>query len=98
METQRKLILLILFRSRKFRYLGGYFDELNCNFRILSWEDGYIDYPKPRQPVECVSEDLYCNRASDVSELNNGSVGLVVSDLSRIKYALGEGYCSMLKF
>lgn len=69
---------------------------------ILSWEDGYCDHLKPRQPLGIMSEDIYHNGANELfstrSETSAGdggfegySIGLVLANMSHLQYALGEG-------
>lgn len=76
-------------------------------YRILGWEDGYCDHPKPRGPLGIMSEDIYCNGANELfstcSETSQGdggfegySIGLVVANMSHLQYALGEGYILVL--
>ncbi|KDO48148.1 hypothetical protein CISIN_1g005301mg [Citrus sinensis] len=69
---------------------------------ILSWEDGYCDHLKPREPLGIMSEDIYHNGANELfsthSETSAGdggfegySIGLVLANMSHLQYALGEG-------
>ncbi|KAL9428975.1 hypothetical protein AB3S75_030889 [Citrus x aurantiifolia] len=70
---------------------------------ILSWEDGYCDHLKPREPLGIMSEDIYHNGAnelfstrSETSSAGDGgfegySIGLVLANMSHLQYALGEG-------
>lgn len=76
-------------------------------YRILSWEDGYCDHLKPREPPGIMSEDIYHNGANELfstrSETSAGdggfegySIGLVLANMSHLQYALGEGYILVL--
>ncbi|XP_061965252.1 transcription factor bHLH155-like isoform X3 [Populus nigra] len=69
---------------------------------ILTWEDGYFDCPKPREPLQTISSDVYCNGGNDlVSSLRDASasnanfgghqIELVVADMLHLQYPLGEG-------
>jgi len=73
----------------------------------LTWEDGYFDCPKPREPLQTISSDVYCNGGNDlVSSLRDASasnanfgghqIELVVADMLHLQYPLGEGYNPML--
>ncbi|XP_011006385.1 PREDICTED: transcription factor EMB1444-like isoform X2 [Populus euphratica] len=69
---------------------------------ILTWEEGYFDCPKPREPLQTISSDVYCNGGNDlVSSLRDASASnanfgghqleLVVADMLHLQYPLGEG-------
>ena len=73
----------------------------------MTWEDGCFDCPKPREPLQTISSDAYCNGGNDlVSSLCDASasnancgghqIELVMADMSYLQYPLGEGYNSML--
>ncbi|OAY41362.1 transcription factor LHW isoform X2 [Manihot esculenta] len=70
---------------------------------ILSWEDGYFNYPKPREFVES------CKGATDIfspqfetntssSSMEDYPVELLVADMSHLQYALGEGVVGRVAF
>lgn len=69
---------------------------------ILTWEDGYFDYPKPREPAQSISENIFCSDGgcilSPLSEVSSSirssgecRIGLVVADMLNLWYAFGEG-------
>ncbi|KAJ6331628.1 hypothetical protein OIU76_010085 [Salix suchowensis] len=69
---------------------------------ILTWEDGCFDCPKPREPLQTISSDAYCNGGNDLvsslcdasaSNANSGGhqIELVMADMSYLQYPLGEG-------
>ncbi|XP_065852755.1 transcription factor LHW-like [Euphorbia lathyris] len=69
---------------------------------ILSWEDGYFNYPTTRKFEETVSDDVCCKDASYIispdfeTNISSGnsedySIGLLAADMSCLQYALGEG-------
>ncbi|XWS55630.1 hypothetical protein CRYUN_Cryun09bG0017400 [Craigia yunnanensis] len=66
----------------------------------LTWEDGYCVYPIPRESVESISSDVYSNSEIIPSHfetiIDDGCfggcpIGLVVANMSHLKYAWGEG-------
>ncbi|KAL5742697.1 hypothetical protein ACOSP7_029429 [Xanthoceras sorbifolium] len=72
------------------------------NQMILSWEDGCCDYPKSRETVEVLSEDIYGSGANEMfssnweTRVNNRSsggysIGLMVANMSHLRYTLGDG-------
>ncbi|KAJ9185254.1 hypothetical protein P3X46_004909 [Hevea brasiliensis] len=76
---------------------------------ILTWEDGYFNYPKPRELVESITNVGYCKGATDMfspqleTNTSNGSledypVGLLAADMSHLHYALGEGVVGKVAF
>jgi len=73
----------------------------------LTWEDGYCDYPKPREPLDSISDDIYLEDVNEIyssscetNERDGGGrgypIGLAVADMSCRQYALGEGYYLVL--
>ncbi|XP_059428336.1 transcription factor LHW-like isoform X2 [Corylus avellana] len=69
---------------------------------ILTWEDGYCDYPKPREHLDNISDDNYFDDVNEIyssccetNERDGGGreypIGLAVADMSCRQYALGEG-------
>lgn len=69
---------------------------------ILTWEDGYFDCSKPREPLQTISSDVYCNGGNDlVSSLRDASasnanfgghqIELVMAEMWQLQYPLGEG-------
>ncbi|KAF3966340.1 hypothetical protein CMV_009548 [Castanea mollissima] len=69
---------------------------------ILTWEDGYCDYPKPIEPVENISDDIYFKVVNEIwssscetNTCGDGSggypIGLAVNDMSCLHYPMGEG-------
>ncbi|XVF08148.1 hypothetical protein REPUB_Repub06bG0201000 [Reevesia pubescens] len=67
---------------------------------ILTWEDGYCVYPIPRESVESISSDVYSNNEIIPSHFETSiddgcfggyPIGLVVSNMSHLIYAWGEG-------
>ncbi|XP_023910723.1 transcription factor LHW isoform X1 [Quercus suber] len=76
---------------------------------ILTWEDGYCDYPKPIEPVENISDDIYFKVVNEIwssscetNTCNDGSggypIGLAVNDLSCHHYPMGEGVVGEVAF
>ncbi|KAF5192393.1 Transcription factor bhlh isoform x1 [Thalictrum thalictroides] len=70
---------------------------------LLTWEDGYCNYPKPRQYVEGNSDNVHLGEIDGVASFDyeidvaNGSsagypLGLAVVSMSCALYSLGEGY------
>ncbi|XP_057971020.1 transcription factor bHLH157-like isoform X2 [Malania oleifera] len=68
---------------------------------ILTWEDGYHDYPKRGEFIEIVSDELF-NNGNEMHSTNyersardrNSSgypVGLTLADMTCLQYTLGEG-------
>ena len=73
----------------------------------MTWEDGYGDYPKPIEPVENISDDIYFKVVNEIwssscetNTCNDGSggypIGLAVNDMSCHHYPMGEGYTLVL--
>lgn len=69
----------------------------------MTWEDGYCDYPKPIEPVENISDDIYFKVVNEIwssscetNTCGDGSggypIGLAVNDMSCLHYPMGEGY------
>ncbi|XP_062168049.1 transcription factor EMB1444-like isoform X3 [Alnus glutinosa] len=69
---------------------------------ILTWEDGYCDYPKPRESLDNISDDIHLEDVNEIyssscetNERDGGGrgypIGLAVADMSCRQYALGEG-------
>ncbi|XP_030924847.1 transcription factor bHLH155-like [Quercus lobata] len=76
---------------------------------ILTWEDGYCDYPKPIEPVENISDDIYFKVVNEIwssscetNTCNDGSggypIGLAVNDMSCHHYPMGEGVVGEVAF
>ncbi|KAK6244933.1 hypothetical protein QUC31_011342 [Theobroma cacao] len=66
----------------------------------LTWEDGYCVYPRPRESVESISSDVHSNSEIIPSHFETSihdgcfggyPIGLVVANMSHLKYAWGEG-------
>ncbi|XVF76672.1 hypothetical protein PTKIN_Ptkin13bG0285600 [Pterospermum kingtungense] len=73
----------------------------------LTWEDGYCVYPIPRESAESISSDVYSNSEIILSHLETSiddgcfggyPIGLVVANMSHVKYALGEGVVGKVAF
>lgn len=74
--------------------------------RLLICEDGYCDYPKPRDPGESISDDIYFDRENAITSLNCERDGFsqsneylmqqAVANMSYLQYGFGEGYSSSL--
>ena len=73
----------------------------------MTWEDGYCDYPKPREHLDNISDDNYFDEVNEIyssscetNEFDGGGrgnpIGLAVADMSCRQYALGEGYYLVL--
>lgn len=71
--------------------------------RLLTWEDGYCDYPQPRDSAQHLSDNVCFNDTSrslgfdHEINMHDGSsegysIGLAVANMSCLMYALGEGY------
>lgn len=71
-------------------------------FRILTWEDGYFDHPKPSKIAGSVSDNIYfsgaksipfssCETIKDCCGSGDYSIGLAVANMSSLQYAFGEG-------
>ncbi|GAV76548.1 bHLH-MYC_N domain-containing protein [Cephalotus follicularis] len=68
---------------------------------ILTWEDGYCDYQKPRELMESLSGGIIRSDANETFSSHRGSmpdggfgeypIGLEIADMSRLQYTLGEG-------
>lgn len=69
---------------------------------LLAWDDGYCDFPKPRDSVQRLSSNVCFNDTRSIlsfgceANSNDGSsdgysIGLAVSNMSCLLYALGEG-------
>lgn len=69
---------------------------------ILTWEDGYYDYPKPREPLDNIVDEIYFDDVNEIysssfetNERDGGGrgypIGLAVADMSCRQYRLGEG-------
>lgn len=101
METSALRQLLKSFCNNSHWKYAVFWRLKHQNPMLLTWEDGYCDYPNPREPVESISDDIYLNNANDKSSLNceidgfNGSYGypveLAVANMSCLQYAFGEG-------
>lgn len=101
METSALRQLLKSFCNNSHWKYAVFWRLKHQNPMLLTWEDGYCDYPNPREPVESISDDIYSNNANDISSLNceidgfNGSYGypveLAVANMSCLQYAFGEG-------
>ncbi|CAK7342806.1 unnamed protein product [Dovyalis caffra] len=76
---------------------------------ILTWEDWYFDCPKPREPLQSISSDFYCNDGNalfsspfDASAANDSpgghQFGLAMADMSLLQYPLGEGVVGEVAF
>ncbi|XP_034693889.1 transcription factor EMB1444-like isoform X1 [Vitis riparia] len=101
METSALRQLLKSFCNNSHWKYAVFWRLKHQNPMLLTWEDGYCDYPNPREPVESISDDIYLNNANDISSLNceidgfNGSyrypVELAVANMSCLQYAFGEG-------
>lgn len=73
--------------------------------RILAWEDGYSDHPKPIQGLESAPADIYFNETKKIISICNTSVHdtvssgytleLAMAEMSSLQYALGEGYSKL---
>lgn len=79
----------------------------NC-FRFLSWEEGFINQPKPRMLMDnfsCIPNFNGTNNMypfDDESSLiygypNQYQTGHIVADMSCLQYAMGEGYAYVLE-
>lgn len=101
METSALRQLLKSFCNNSHWKYAVFWRLKHQNPMLLTWEDGYCDYPNPREPVESISDAIYLNNANDISSLNceidgfNGSyrypVELAVANMSCLQYAFGEG-------
>ncbi|PIA54616.1 hypothetical protein AQUCO_00900881v1 [Aquilegia coerulea] len=84
------------------QYFGSSCTGAECKM-LLTLEDGYCNYPKPRQYVEGMSENVHLGETNGVASfdyeigVSNGSsagypLGLAVASMSCALYSLGEGY------
>ncbi|KAK9289462.1 hypothetical protein L1049_007617 [Liquidambar formosana] len=90
-------LLMTLCRDSPWKY-AVFWKLEHGNQMQLTWEDGYCDYPNSREAMGSVSDDIFSNGMNEYCDtsINDGScggypIGLAVSDMSCLQYALGEG-------
>ncbi|XP_058109495.1 transcription factor EMB1444-like isoform X2 [Magnolia sinica] len=72
---------------------------------LLTWEDAYCDFPKPRDTVQHLPDNVCFNDTTFGSEIDERSltsaaysIGLAVVNMSCLLYALGEGIVGKVAF
>lgn len=72
-------------------------------FSVLTWEDAYYDHPKRTKIMGSASDNIYskgtrslsssiCETSMDDCESGGYPIGLAITNMSSLQYALGEGY------